>query len=236
MPLFSLFNPFPTLFNPLQIEAIAPIKSRELSEDSPDDFEGLDASVAHIANFLSTEPANRILLYYSNPSSEAAFSYQEAIEDITMRMGAGMTKFICKEVETIDDYDEYCHYVGLVWLRLSKLFHATGSEDLASDSLSNSMGLFLQKTNIIQDYLEDINEIPKSRMFWPRQIWSKYVNKLEENSAKAVECLNDMVTNALIHVEDCLTYMSALRDPSIFRFCAIPQVYVFKMTWGLYVV
>ncbi|CAL5339011.1 unnamed protein product [Camellia sinensis] len=31
---------------------------RELSEDSPDDFEGLDASVAHIANLLSTEPAD----------------------------------------------------------------------------------------------------------------------------------------------------------------------------------
>nr|AKR76253.1 squalene synthase [Betula platyphylla] len=157
-------------------------------------------------------------------------SYQEAIEEITKRMGAGMAKFICKEVETIDDYDEYCHYVaGLVGLGLSKLFHASGSEDLASDHLSNSMGLFLQKTNIIRDYLEDINEIPKSRMFWPRQIWSKYVNKLEdlkyeENSEKAVQCLNDMVTNALIHAEDCLKYMSALRDPTIFRFCAIPQI------------
>ncbi|XWS54979.1 hypothetical protein CRYUN_Cryun10bG0135900 [Craigia yunnanensis] len=156
--------------------------------------------------------------------------YQEAIEDITLRMGAGMAKFICKEVETVDDYDEYCHYVaGLVGLGLSKLFHAYGSEGLAPDSLSNSMGLFLQKTNIIRDYLEDINEIPKSRMFWPRQIWSKYVNKLEdlkyeENSVKAVQCLNDMVTNALIHVDDCLKYMSALRDPAIFRFCAIPQI------------
>ncbi|XP_051146412.1 squalene synthase-like [Andrographis paniculata] len=157
-------------------------------------------------------------------------SYQNAIEDITMRMGAGMAKFICKEVETIDDYDEYCHYVaGLVGLGLSKLFHASGKEDLASDSLSNSMGLFLQKTNIIRDYLEDINEIPKSRMFWPRQIWSKYVNKLEElkdeeNSVKAVQCLNEMVTNGLEHVEDCLKYMSALRDQAIFRFCAIPQI------------
>lgn len=156
--------------------------------------------------------------------------YQQAIEDITMRMGAGMAKFICKEVETTDDYDEYCHYVaGLVGLGLSKLFHASGKEDLASDSLSNSMGLFLQKTNIIRDYLEDINEVPKCRMFWPREIWSKYVNKLEdlkyeENSVKAVQCLNDMVTNALSHVEDCLTYMSNLRDPSIFRFCGIPQV------------
>ncbi|KAL3730810.1 hypothetical protein ACJRO7_027784 [Eucalyptus globulus] len=161
---------------------------------------------------------------------ELGKSYQEAIDDITKRMGAGMAKFICQEVETVDDYDEYCHYVaGLVGIGLSKLFHASGTEDLVSDSLSNSMGLFLQKTNIIRDYLEDINEIPKSRMFWPRQIWSKYVNKLEdlkyeENSEKAVQCLNDMVTNALTHVEDCLTYMSALRDPAIFRFCAIPQI------------
>ncbi|CAA7400074.1 unnamed protein product [Spirodela intermedia] len=157
-------------------------------------------------------------------------SYQEVIEDITRRMGAGMAKFICKEVETVEDYDEYCHYVaGLVGLGLSKLFHASGLEDLASDSLSNSMGLFLQKTNIIRDYLEDINEIPKSRMFWPRQIWSKYANKLEdlkfeENSINAVQCLNDMVTNALMHGEDCLQYMSNLRSPAIFRFCAIPQI------------
>uniref|UniRef100_A0A3Q7IH35 Squalene synthase n=1 Tax=Solanum lycopersicum TaxID=4081 RepID=A0A3Q7IH35_SOLLC len=161
---------------------------------------------------------------------ELGKQYKEAIEDITMRMGAGMAKFIYKEVESIDDYDEYCHHVaGLVGLGLSKLFHASGKEDVASDSLCNSMGLFLQKTNIIRDYLEDINEVPKCRMFWPRQIWSKYVDKLEdlkyeENSVKAVQCLNEMVTNALSHIEDCLTFLSTLRDPAIFRFCAIPQV------------
>lgn len=52
--------------------------------------------------------------------------------------------------------------------------------------------------------------------------------KYEENSDKAVQCLNDMVTNALIHVEDCLKYMAALRDPAIFKFCAIPQVDYFS--------
>nr|ASO66848.1 squalene synthase [Fritillaria unibracteata] len=161
---------------------------------------------------------------------ELGKSYQEGIEDITERMGRGMAKFICKEVETVDDYDEYCHYVaGLVGLGLSKLFYASGSEDLAEDHLSNSMGLFLQKTNIIRDYLEDINEIPKSRMFWPRAIWSKYVDKLEdlkykENSTQAVQCLNDMVTNALLHAQDCLKYLSDLKDLSNFRFCAIPQI------------
>lgn len=30
----------------------------ELSEDGPDDLDGLDASAAHIANLLSTEPAD----------------------------------------------------------------------------------------------------------------------------------------------------------------------------------
>ncbi|KAH0891676.1 hypothetical protein HID58_054105, partial [Brassica napus] len=85
------------------------------------------------------------------------------------------------------------------------------------------------KTNIIRDYIEDINEIPKPRMFWPCEIWGKYVDKLEdlkseENSSKAVQCLNDMVTNALVHIEDCMKYMDALRDPAIFRLCAIPQI------------
>ncbi|XP_047327061.1 squalene synthase 3-like isoform X2 [Impatiens glandulifera] len=157
-------------------------------------------------------------------------SYQEAIKDITLRMGAGMAKFICKEVETIEDYDEYCHYVaGLVGLGLSRIFHAYGTEDLASDSLSNSMSLFLQKVNIIQDYAEDIKDIPNHHMCWPREIWSKYVDKLEdlkekENSVKAVQCLNDMVTNTLTHVEDCLKYMKDIKSPTIFRFCAIPQI------------
>ena len=49
------------------------------------------------------------------------------------------------QVETIDDYNEYCHYVaGLCGLGLSKLFYASGREDLAPESLSISMGLFLQ--------------------------------------------------------------------------------------------
>ncbi|CAA7019872.1 unnamed protein product [Microthlaspi erraticum] len=158
--------------------------------------------------------------------------YQEIIKDTTKRMGAGMAKFICKEVETVDDYDEYCHYVaGLVGLSLSKLVLASELEVLIPDweHMSNSNGVFLQKTNIIRDYLEDINEIPKSRMFWPREIWGKYVDKLEdfkneENSTKAVQCLNEMITNALIHVEDFLKSKAVLRTPSIFLSGAIPPV------------
>ncbi len=72
--------------------------------------------------------------------------------------------------------------------------------DKDEKGLSNGMGLFLQKTNIIRDYLEarsrrfltlsgaarvracmaadtrvsqDIMEEPAPRMFWPKVVWSK---------------------------------------------------------------
>lgn len=32
--------------------------AEDISEDAPDDVEGLDASAAHVANLLSTEPAD----------------------------------------------------------------------------------------------------------------------------------------------------------------------------------
>lgn len=37
-----------------------------------------------------------------------------------------------------------------------------------------------------------------------------------------------MVTNALLHVEDCLKLMSDLQDPAVLRSCAIPQVHIYK--------
>ena len=44
------------------------------------------------------------------------------IADITRRMGAGMAEFIEKEVDTVGDFDTYCHYVaGLVGIGLSKV-------------------------------------------------------------------------------------------------------------------
>ncbi|KAK6124935.1 hypothetical protein DH2020_041346 [Rehmannia glutinosa] len=46
---------------PTRPVAILGFDMGELSEDCPDDFEGLDASAAHIANLLSTEPLNLVL-------------------------------------------------------------------------------------------------------------------------------------------------------------------------------
>jgi hypothetical protein len=37
----------------------------------------------------------------------------------------------------------------------------------------------LQETKGVQDQLEEIDEEPAPRMFWPRDVWSKYGKKLE---------------------------------------------------------
>ena len=69
-------------------------------------------------------------------------------------------------------YLQYCHSVaGLVGIGLSRLFSASGleSEEVGRDhQLANSMGLFLQKTNILRDYLEDVQQ---GRYFWPKEVY-----------------------------------------------------------------
>lgn len=157
--------------------------------------------------------------------------YRQVIKETARKMGAGMAEFIEKDVESIADYDLYCHYVaGLVGYGLSELFIKSGLEtdvELVNNTqLSNEMGLFLQKTNIIRDFHEDIHE---DRVFWPSNVWKKHAKLLEDflepsNIDNAVRCLNELVTNALTHAPSVLDYLSRLKDQQIFNFCAIPQV------------
>lgn len=132
---------------------------------------------------------------------------------------------------SIEEYDLYCHYVaGLVGEGLSRLFAATKKEQpWIADQLvlSNSMGLLLQKTNILRDFREDCDE---GRYFWPREIWGAYgFSKPEEMTAtggeaqkRAMWALSHMTLNALGHAVDALDYMAMLRNQSVFNFVAIP--------------
>ena len=168
--------------------------------------------------------------------------YLDVIMDICERMANGMCHFLVNEVVSKADYDLYCHYVaGLVGHGLTRLFACSGLENpaIADDlRIANSMGLFLQKTNIIRDYFEDIVEEPP-RMFWPREIWGNFADALadfkpRDNSQKAVECLNAMVADALQHVPDCIDYMATLKEKSVILFCAIPQVMAIATLVELY--
>jgi len=120
---------------------------------------------------------------------------QEVIRDITNKMGAGMAEYVSADLGqgTIDQaaYDRYCHMVaGLVGEGLTRIFVARGMEKesicgqgecvwpFCEDpkvnpnnlAIANSMGPFLQKANIIRDYLEDYVD---GRAFWPQSVWKK---------------------------------------------------------------
>lgn len=161
--------------------------------------------------------------------------YREIIKDITRKMGNGMADYAnnaehnVNGVNTIKDYDLYCHYVaGLVGNGLTQLFVESKLANpalLDRSHLQESMGLFLQKTNIIRDVREDFDD---NRRFWPKEIWSKYVDNFAdlfrpEKLNAALNCSSEMVLNSLSHASECLFYLAGLKEQSVFNFAAIPQ-------------
>jgi farnesyl-diphosphate farnesyltransferase len=162
-------------------------------------------------------------------------AYKAIIKDITKKMGNGMADYAnnaehnINGVNSIKDYELYCHYVaGLVGDGLTRLFVESGLANpalLKRPELAESMGQFLQKTNIIRDIREDFDD---KRRFWPKEIWSKYVSEFDElfepkNRQLALNCSSEMVLNSLRHADECLFYMAGIKDQSVFNFVAIPQ-------------
>ena len=161
--------------------------------------------------------------------------YYDVIKDICIKMENGMADYALKAehgehgVMTVKEYELYCHYVaGLVGEGLTRLFVES---NLANPQLKNrpelteSMGQFLQQTNIIRDVHEDYLD---KRSWWPKEVWSKYVDKWDdifkpENREKALHCSSELVLNALKRADECLFYMAGIRDQSVFNFVAIPQ-------------
>ena len=162
-------------------------------------------------------------------------AYKAIIKETTKQMGNGMAdyaknaEFNVNGVDTIKDYELYCHWVaGIVGHGLTKLFVESGLANpalLQRPDLAESMGQFLQKTNIIRDVREDFDD---GRKFYPKEIWSKHVDKFEDlfdpkNQEAALACSSELVLNALKHADECLFYMAGIKDQSTFNFVAIPQ-------------
>jgi farnesyl-diphosphate farnesyltransferase len=148
------------------------------------------------------EPDRQVLVEFNVVISEFSAineNYRIVIKDIAKRMGNGMADYANNAahnlygVDTLADFDMYCYYVaGLVGEGLTRLFITSGQENpklseahdlyfltfiYDSNNSAYSMGLFLQKTNIIRDYREDLDD---KRKFWPKQIWSKYAKDLSD--------------------------------------------------------
>ena len=162
-------------------------------------------------------------------------AYRDITKDITKKMGNGMADYAnnaennVNGVNTVKDYTLYCHYVaGVVGEGVTRMFVESGLANpalLDRPHLSESMGQFLQKTNIIRDIREDWED---KRRFWPKEIWSKHVDKFEDlfdpaNQEAALNCSSEMVLDALQHADECLFYLAGLKEQSVFNFAAIPQ-------------
>lgn len=174
------------------------------------------------------------------------YRYREIIIDICQKMEGGMADYAHKAattgsiyLEKIEDYDLYCHYVaGLVGEGLTRIWSASGREAVwlgEQLELSNAMGTMLQKTNIIRDFREDVDE---KRFFWPRQIWGRELygkvcgkpafKEMTDmyaagNEKQALWALSGMVVNDLGNAIDSLDYLRLLQNQKVFNFCAIPQ-------------
>ena len=194
-----------------------------------------------LENVGDTQDYRDLMLHFDKVIREyqkLAPEYQEVITDITHEMAIGMNKYAHETVESYADWDDYCYYVaGLVGIGLSRLFLASKletSEKLANKSLSNEMGLFLQKTNITRDFAEDLEQ---GRIFWPEESWKNKANTLHELQAdekSGLAALNEVVINALGHVPACLEFLECLDNEKIFRFCAIPQLMAIATLKELY--
>lgn len=134
-------------------------------------------------------------------------------------------------VETVADYELYCHYVaGLVGEGVTRMFVLASLAEpriREKPELAESMAQLLQQTNIVRDVHEDHLG---NRHFWPTEVWSKHVEKFGDlfrkdphSQRKALECLSEMVLMALEKAPDCLSYMANVREQSVFNFVAIPQ-------------
>jgi farnesyl-diphosphate farnesyltransferase len=195
--------------------------------------------------YVTTRPHKYLPCYFPALNFNS-IRCRDVIVEICEKMETGMADFAHKAattgevyLEKIEDWDLYCHYVaGLVGEGLSRLLAASGKERpwLADQlELSNSMGLFLQKTNIIRDYREDMET---RRYFWPKEIWSREEYRVDGrpafkemkemcapgNEKQALWVLSGLVVDVLRHAPDCLDYLRLLKNQTAFNFCAIPQV------------
>ena len=96
------------------------------------------------------------------------------------------------------------------------------------------IGLFIQKSDIIGDYREDVDQ---QQYFWPREIWGREEYGFKEMTEmyktdpdtvhRATYVQSAMILGALQHATDVLDYLRLVRNQSIFHATAIVVVKAF---------
>ncbi len=135
------------------------------------------------------------------------------------KMVEGMKKFLEKKINTFEQLDEYCYYVGgtiggfLTDLLIKNTRKITAKQIQSLKSFYADFGIFLQKVNIIRDFREDV--LKNKRIFWPQDAFSghrltplKVLDRKYEVQSLAL--LDQMLCNAYKHIEPIQKYISAI--------------------------
>ena len=137
------------------------------------------------------------------------------------RMAEGMEKYLNKRIDTFEQLDEYCYYVGgtvggmLTDLIIKKTGAATTGQIKTLKMERNDFGLFLQKVNIIRDFRQDI--LNNEKIFWPHQVFREHGlmprdTLSRKNKRKAMSILDRMITNSTNHIKHVRKYISAIPE------------------------
>jgi len=157
---------------------------------------------------------------------------QSAISLWFGKMAEGMEKYLNTRIDTFEQLDEYCYYVGgtvgglVTDLLIKKTRKATPHQLKILRMEKNDFGLFLQKVNIIRDFRQDI--LSNEKIFWPYQIFQEQDlvprQALEKRYEKqSMIILKKMISNIRKHVTSVKRYIYAVPEdfPGYKRFCVI---------------
>lgn len=165
-------------------------------------------------------------------------NYQNVIIKTGKEMGKGMGEFVSGgelKSPTFPLYEKYCHYAaGLVGLGLTEIFGEL--EERLDNEKGRQMGCFLQKVNIIRDLQKDFHQ---KRIFWPLKDLPSFSLPSSTTHDEIVglkhDDLNLLCLDAVTqHYDAVIDYLAQLRNPGIFRFCAVPVLMALASLAKLY--
>ncbi len=125
---------------------------------------------------------------------------QELAYTQTLEMAQGMTHYFEQPIETMQDLNKYCYFVagtvGIYLVELYNIHHPTKENNLIKQKeYALGFGRFLQKLNIIRDFMED--QCKNQGSYWPTSIISKFEDKLLALNYLCKETLENDATHAI---------------------------------------
>eukprot|EP01065_Artemidia_motanka_P026365 TRINITY_DN3130_c0_g1_i1.p1 TRINITY_DN3130_c0_g1~~TRINITY_DN3130_c0_g1_i1.p1 ORF type:complete len:687 (+),score=208.67 TRINITY_DN3130_c0_g1_i1:84-2063(+) len=147
---------------------------------------------------------------------------RQIIYEAISRRGEAMGEWQGREVVTLQEHTEYCRAVGG---EVSRGIAALCGQQLGRQldtAQATAPGILIEKVAAMAGYMEE------GRRQWPREVWGRSFSNFADlasrsRRADAVQALNSLLSDALSHVADAVSFLSLLVDsPAMFSLVAVP--------------